>query len=80
MWVFVVKSKSLEKTRVIMDLVSQSLSESKKSVKSPERIVSDLICQLVEEIPEDEIKNLANIKVQQILLKAKEVASKKQQM
>ena len=80
MWVFIVKSKSLEKTRVIMDLVSQSLSESKKSVKSPERIVSDLICQLVEEIPEDEIKNLANIKVQQILLKAKEVASKKQQM
>ena len=77
---FIVKSKSLEKTRVIMDLVSQSLSESKKSVKSPERIVSDLICQLVEEIPEDEIKNLANIKVQQILLKAKEVASKKQQM
>ena len=80
MWVFIVKSKSLEKTRVIMDLVSQSLSESKKSVKSTERIVSDLICQLVEEIPEDEIKNLANIKVQQALLNAKEVASKKQQM
>lgn len=61
-----------------MDLVSQSLSESKKSVKSTERIVSDLICQLVEEILEDEIKNLANIKVQQTLLNAKEVASKKQ--
>lgn len=61
-----------------MDLVSQSLSESKKSVKSTEKIVSDLICQLVEEILEDEIKNLANIKVQQTLLNAKEVASKKQ--
>ena len=78
MWVFIVKSKSQEKTRVIMDLVSQSLSESKKSVKSTEKIVSDLICQLVEEILEDEIKNLANIKVQQTLLNAKEVASKKQ--
>ena len=61
------KSKALERTAKIMDLVSQRLLQDEKNVnamevkeiaKSPECIFNDLICQLLGE-------------VQQILVKAK---------
>ena len=74
------KSKALERTGKIMHLVSQRLlhddknvnsMEVKETAKSPERIFGDLICQLLGEIPDGEIKDLAKIEVQQILVKAK---------
>ena len=78
-------SKALEKTGKIIDLVSQRLSQDEKNVmevkeigKSPERIFGDLICQLFGEIPDGEIKNLAKIKVQQILVKAKHQAKSRE--
>lgn len=64
------------------NLVSQRFTEGEKNLnaskvkenKRPERIFSDLICQLVEEIPKSNIKDLPKIKVQQILVKAKRKA------
>ena len=74
------KSKALGKTKKNMDLVSKRLSQYEKNVnamevketsKSSERIFRDLICQLLGEISDDEIKDLVKIEVQQILVKAK---------
>ena len=74
------KLKALEKTKKNMDLVSKRLSQYEKNVnamevketsKSSERIFCDLICQLLGEISDDEIKDLVKIEVQQILVKAK---------
>ena len=48
--------------------------EVKETAKSPERIFGDLICQLLGEIPDGEIKDLAKTEVQQILVKAKHQA------
>ena len=64
------------------NLVSQRFTEGEKNLnaskvkenKRPERIFSDLIYQLVEEIPKSNIKDLPKIKVQQILVKAKRKA------
>ena len=81
------KSKGLERTGKIMDLVSQMLLQDEKNVnamevketaKSPERIFGDLICQLLGEIPDGEIKDLAEIEVQQILVKAKHQAKSRE--
>ena len=69
------KSKNVERTGKIMDLVSQRLlqhdknvnaMEVKETAKSAEQIFGDLFCQLLRGVPDDEITN-----VQQILLKAK---------
>ena len=66
-----------------MDLVSQKLLQDEKNVsamyvketaKIPERIFGYLICQLLGQIPDGEIKDLAKIEVQQILVKAKHQA------
>ena len=66
-----------------MDLLSQSslqheknlnAMEVKETAKSPERIFGDLIFQLLGEIPDGEIKDLAKIELQQILVKAKNEA------
>ena len=55
------KSKALERTGKIMNLVSQRLLQDEKNVnamevketaKSPGRIFGDLICQLLGEIPD----------------------------
>ena len=70
------ESKTIGKT---IDLVSQRLLQDEKKVnamevketaKSPERIFDDLICQLLGEIRDGEIKDLAKIEVHQILVKA----------
>ena len=70
------KSKTIGKT---IDLVSQRLLQDEKKVnamevketaKSLERIFDDLICQLLGEIRDGEIKVLAKIEVHQILVKA----------
>ena len=70
------ESKTIGKT---IDLVSQRLLQDEKKVntmevketaKSPERIFDDLICQLLGEIRDGEIKVLAKIEVHQILVKA----------
>ena len=45
--------------------------EVKETAKSPERIFGDLIYQLLGEFSDGEIKDLAKIEVQQILVKAK---------
>ena len=63
-----------------MDLVSQRRVqwknvnglEIKETAKSSEQIFGDLICQLLGEIPDGKIKDLASIEVQQILVKAKD--------
>ena len=61
-----------------MDLVSQRLLQDEKNVnameveetaKSPERIFGDLICHILGVIPDNEIKDLAKIEVQQMLEK-----------
>ena len=63
-----------------MDLISKRLSqvgknvntmEVKETAKSPERIFDDLICQLLGEFSDGEIKDLAKIEMQQILVNAK---------
>ena len=70
-----------------MDLVSQRLLQDEKNVnpmevketaKIPERIFGDLICQLLGKIPNGEIKDLAKIEVQQILIKAKHQAKSRE--
>ena len=75
------KSKSLERTGQIMDLVSQRLLqdeknisalEFKKTAKSPGQIFGDLICQLLGKIPDGEIK------AQQILVKVKHQAKSRE--
>ena len=81
------KSKDLEKTGKIMDLVSQRLLQDEKNVsamevketaKSPERIFGDLICQLLGEVPDSEIKDLAKRELQQILVRAKHQAKSRE--
>ena len=63
-----------------MDLISKRLSqvgknvntmEVKETAKSPEQIFGDLIYQLLGEFSDGEIKDLAEIEMQQILVKAK---------
>ena len=68
------KSKALERTLKIMVLVSQKTpknQEVKDTAKSPERIFRGLIFQLLGDIPDGGIKDLAKIEVQQILVKVK---------
>ena len=81
------KSKALERTGKIIDLVSQRLLKDEKNVnamevretaKSPEQIFGDLICQLLGEIPDGEIKDLAKLEAQQILVKAKHQAKSRE--
>ena len=69
------KSKALEKTGEIMDLVPKRLFQDEKNVnamgvketsKSRERIFGDLFCQLLGEIAGGEIKDLAKIGVEQM--------------
>ena len=65
------KSKALERTGKIIDLVSQSFYRMKKmSVQYPEWIFGHFICQLLGKIPEGEKKDLVKLGVQQILAKA----------
>ena len=70
-----------------MDLVSQRLLQDEKNVnamevketaRSSERIFGDLIWQLLGEIPDGKIKDLAKIEVQQILVKAKHQAKSRE--
>ena len=81
------KSKALEKTGKIMDLVSQRPFQNEKNVnsievketeKSSERIFGDLIYQLLGEISDGEIRDLTKIEVQQILVKAKHQAKSRE--
>ena len=80
------KSKALERTGKIMDLVLQRLLQDEKNVnpmevketaKSLERIFGDLICQLLGEFPDGEIRG-AKTEVQQILVKAKHQAKSRE--
>ena len=77
------KAKALERAGKIMDLSSQKLLQDEKNVnateiketaKIPEGIFGYLICQLLGQIPDGEIKDLARIEVEQILVKAKHQA------
>ena len=81
------KSKALEKTGKIMDLISQRPLQDEKNVnsievketeKSSERIFGDLIYQLLGEISDGEIRDLTKIEVQQILVKAKHQAKSRE--
>ena len=57
--------------RFLQDEKNVNAMEVKETAKSPEQIFDDLICQLLGEIPDGEIKDLVKIEVKQILVKAK---------
>ena len=82
------KSNALERTRRNKDLASKRILQDKKNVnamkineisKSPEQIFGDLICQLLGQISNGEVKDLVKIELQQMLIKAKLAKSREMQ-
>ena len=64
--------------RLLQDEKDVNEMEVKETAQSPKRIFGDLIFQLLGELPDGALKDLAKIEVQQVLVKAKHQAKSRE--